>query len=285
MSASPYIVDVTPENFAQVVQASRRAPVLMDFWADWCQPCKQLMPLLAKLADEYQGRFFLAKVNTEETQELAAQLGIRSIPTCKLFVNGQPVDEFSGALPEQAIRDFLDKHLPRPSDGLVAQAQQALATGDAAGALALLEQAKVEDPDNTRIDIAIAQTKAANGDPEGALAVLDVLPAEKQLDSEVQALRSQIEFESQAADMPDASALMARLETNPDDSEARVQLANHHVLTRNYEAALELLLEQMRRDRNYDDDVARRTMIKIFDLLGDDPLASRYRGKMFTLMH
>lgn len=285
MSASPYIIDVTPQNFAQIVQASERAPVLMDFWADWCQPCKQLMPVLAKLADEYEGRFFLAKLNTEEHQDLAAQFGVRSLPTCKLFVDGQPVDEFSGALPEQAVRDFLEKHLPRPSDGLVAQAQQTLLAGDATAALALLAQAKAEDPDNHRIDIAIAQAQAADGDADAALATLDLLPADKQMDAEVQALRSHIEFEAKAADMPDPQLLVDRLDKDPTDSEARVQLANHYVLAQQFETALELLLDQMRRDRAYDDDIARKTMIRVFDLLGDDPLASRYRSKMFTLLH
>lgn len=285
MSASPYVIGVTPQNFAQIIQASQRAPVLMDFWADWCQPCKQLMPILAKLADEYEGRFFLAKLDTEAHQELAAQFGVRSLPTCKLFVNGEPVDEFSGALPEQAVRDFLDKHLPRPSDGLVAQAQQTLLAGDAAAALALLDQAKAEDPDNHRIDIAIAQAQAAAGDTEAALATLDQLPADKQQDTEVQSLRSHLEFEAKAADMPDPQSLATRLEQDPTDSEARVQLANHYVLAQQYETALELLLEQMRREPGYDDEIARKTMIKIFDLLGDHPLTASYRRKMFTLLH
>ena len=125
MPESPYIVEVTAENYQEVViQGSLQAPVLVDFWADWCQPCKILLPMLAKLVDEYQGKFILAKINTEQQQELAAQFGIRSIPTVKLFMQGQPVDEFSGALPEEQIRQFLDQHIPRESDKAVAQAQQ-----------------------------------------------------------------------------------------------------------------------------------------------------------------
>lgn len=285
MSDSPYIVDITPENFAQVIQASQRAPVLIDFWADWCQPCKQLMPVLAKLADEYQGRFYLAKLNTEENQELAAQFGIRSIPNCKLFINGQPVDEFSGALPEAEIRAFLDKHLPRPSDGLVAQAQQHLLAGDAEQALALLQQAKATDPDNTRIDITIAQTQAAAGDTDAAQATLDALPAAKQLEPEVVALRGHLHFEAEAANLPDPAELARRLAADEHDSEARYQMAIHSVLQQDYEGALNILMELMRDDRGYNDDAARKTMLKIFDLLGDDPLAARYRSKMFTLLH
>jgi putative thioredoxin len=285
MSDSPYIVDITPENFAQVIQASQRAPVLIDFWADWCQPCKQLMPVLAKLADEYLGRFFLAKLNTEAHQELAAQFGIRSIPTCKLFIDGQPVDEFSGALSESEVRSFLDKHLPRPSDGLLAQAQQHLLSGDAETALTLLLQAKTEDPDNFRIDITIAQTQAASGDAAAAQATLDALPEEQQGEPEVQALRGHLHFEGEAAGLPDPQTLAKRLAADEHDSEARFQMAIHTVLQQDYEGALNILLELMRDDRSFNEGIAQKTLLKIFDLLGEDPLAARYRSKMFTLLH
>ena len=122
MADSPFIIDVTRDNYQQVMEASFKVPVLMDFWASWCQPCHALMPVLAKLADEYEGKFLLAKLNTEEEQEIAAHFGIRSIPTVKLFHEGQPVDEFLGALPEKAVREFIDRHIGRESDGRLDEA-------------------------------------------------------------------------------------------------------------------------------------------------------------------
>lgn len=285
MADSPYIVEVTQQNFQQITEASRRVPILVDCWASWCEPCKALLPVLENLVEEYQGKFYLAKLNTEEQQELAAQFGIRSVPTVKMFKDGEEVDQFTGALPEQEIRSFLDKHLPRASDGLLAQAQQALLAGDGDTALALLSQAKDEDPANSRIDIVLAQTLAALGDVTGAKAALDGLPADEQDKPEVQALRSHLDFEDQAADAADPETLKKRLAENENDSEARFQLAVHLVNAQQYDGALELLLELMRRDRSYEDDAARKTMIKIFDLIGDDPLAARYRSRMFNLLH
>ncbi|HDK37520.1 MAG TPA: thioredoxin, partial [Thiolapillus brandeum] len=153
MDNSPYIVEITNDNYqTAVLEQSHKVPVLVDFWASWCQPCQMLMPVLANLAEQYQGKFILAKINTEEQQELAAQFGIRSIPTVKLFRNGDPVDEFAGALPESEIRKFLEKHISRESDAMVDQAEQLLLQGDLENALKLLQQAKQTDPENSNID-------------------------------------------------------------------------------------------------------------------------------------
>ena len=124
MADSPFIIDVTRDNFRQLMETSFKVPVLIDFWASWCQPCVVLMPILAKLAEDYEGRFLLGKLNTEEEQEIAAQFGIRSIPNVKLFRDGQPVDEFMGALPESQVREFLDRHLPRAVNPQVEEARE-----------------------------------------------------------------------------------------------------------------------------------------------------------------
>ena len=285
MADSPFIVDVTRENYAQVMEASFQVPVLVDFWASWCQPCQVLMPVLAKLADEYQGKFLLGKLNTEEQQEIAAQFGIRSIPNVKLFRNGQPVDEFLGALPEKAVREFIDRHVGRESDATVQQAREQLAAGDAASAIALLNAAREADPDNPRATLALAEAQAATGDVAAAETTLDSLPVSERDKPEAAALRSRLFFESQLAEARAADELEARLEADPDDCEALYQLALRKVVGQDYDAAVELLLQLMKKDRGFGDDAGRNTLLKVFELLGDDPRVSQYRRRMASLLH
>ncbi len=285
MADSSYIVDVTRDNFRQVLEASFKVPVLIDFWASWCQPCQVLMPVLAKLADEYQGKFLLGKLDTEAEQEIAAQFGIRSIPNCKLFRNGQPVDEFMGALPEKAVREFLDRHLPRESDASIQQAHERLAAGDADAAIALLAEARAADPDNHRVTVALAEAHAVNGDTAAAETLLDELPPGERDNPEVAALRSHLFFESRVADAPAAAELEARLEDDPDDLEALFHLALRKVVERDYETSMDMLLQLMQKDRGYGDDAGRQTLLKVFELLGDDPRVNQYRRRMANLLH
>lgn len=284
MAESPYIHDITEANYQQlVIDASFDAPVLVDFWASWCQPCQVLMPILAKLVDEYQGRFLLAKLNTEEQQTIATQFGIRSIPTVKLFRDGAPIDEFAGALPEAQIRAFLDKYLPRESDGVVQTAAE-LITSDPEQAIALLEQARADDPNNPRISATLAQALAVSGRAEEAEAALASLPPDEQDSPENVRLASQLHFIRIVGD-EDTSVLRQRLAASPEDSETCFRAAAANVLEGSFEDAMDQLLTLMQRDRAYGDDAARKTLIRLFDLLGDDPAVTRYRARMFNLLH
>lgn len=285
MADTPFIIDVTRDNYAQVMQQSFEVPVLLDFWADWCQPCKVLMPVLAKLAEEYRGRFLLGKLNTESEQEIAAQFGIRSIPTVKLFRDGQPVDEFMGALPETAVREFLDRHLPREADPAVLEAQVRLEAGDADGAIALLMEARQADPGNPRLTVALVQAQAIAGDIDAATATLDSLQPDEQRKPEIVALRNHLYFEGQVAGAPEASELEARLAANPGDHEALFLLAMRNVVGQDYETAMELLLRLMQEDRRFRDDAGRHGLLKVFELLGGDPIVGQYRRRMASLLH
>ena len=268
------------------MEGSRSVPVLVDFWAEWCQPCKLLMPILARLAETYQGKFILAKINTEEQQAIAAEFGIRSIPTVKLFRHGEPVDEFMGALPESEIRAFLDRHIPRESDQLVAQADQLIQTGKTEQAVKLIEKARAEDPDNPRVQLAFARLQATLGDIEGAEQVLAGLPPEEQEKPEIKGLRARFRFDRVAAAAPDPDQLETALARNPDNSEARYQLAAHKVMRNDFQGALELLLTLLQQDRQYDDEAARKGMLSVFEILGGSgELVNRYRNRMFNALH
>ncbi len=287
MANSPYIVDVTAGDFGAIVlDGSRTRPVLVDFWAAWCNPCRMLTPVLERLVDEFQGDLILAKVDTEDQRELAAQFGIRSLPTVRLFKDGHPVDEFMGALPEQDIRAFLDKHISRASDDLVAQARSLINGGQVQEAVKLVEAARSSDPDNTRVQIAYAQLKATLGETEEAEAVLAALPPDDQDNPEVLELLARMQFDKAASSAPVPAVLEEALATDPEQSEARYQLAAHRVMEGDYEAALDLLMILMQKDRKYGDDAARKGMLKIFDLLGGSgELVARYRARMFNVLH
>lgn len=287
MTDSAHIAAVTAADFEQIViQGSFERPVLVDFWADWCAPCRQLMPILSRLAEEFKGQFFLAKVDTEAEQALAAQFGIRSLPTVQLFKDGQAVDQFMGALPEGQIREFLLRHISRASDRLLDQARQAMADGDLSAATTLIERAERDDPDNSRIFIAKVQLKAAEGDAQGALELLEHTPLDLATDPDLAALRGRLAFSAAVTGAPPADALKATLEANLRDPEARYQLAAYQVLSGDNEAALENLLTLLKQDRQYGDDAARKGMVAIFDLLGGSgELVSRYRAKMLSSLY
>ena len=287
MSESPYIHNVSMQNFQNLVlENSINKPVLVDFWADWCQPCQTIMPMLAKLAEEYGGKFELAKVNADEQQELAAHFGIKSLPTMKLFYKGQLVDERMGAVPESDIREMLDKHIVSESDQFMQAAMMAYQQGQTEQALAMLNQALANDPENAQLKVTIAQMVNAEGDSESAMALLDSLDDEgSKLDAAIQ-LRAEIKLAEQIAGLPDLAEIEQRLAQNPDDLEALLQKSRHLIAQGDNENAMECLLSIMRKDRSFEDDAGRTGLLELFDLLGGEhPSVQKYRRKLFTLLH
>lgn len=287
MNDSPYIFEATAENFQEsVIEASSQTPILVDVWADWCAPCKQLMPILEKLAGEYEGQFLLAKVNADEQQQLTTSLGVRSLPTVILVKNGEAVDGFNGALPEGEIRQVLDKHVEAPVEDPYETAHKRWEEGDLDGAMAILTELNQAEPDNLKVLIDLAQLKAEQGDLETAEQVYDSLPPEEKLQHQAKQLAARIKFLKQSAELTPVSELEAALEQNPKDPNALHQLALHHVLQENNAEAMELLIQLMQADGKYKDEVAKTTLIELFDKLGNaNPDVRTYRRKLYTLMH
>ncbi len=290
MSDTPYIFDVAgAANFEQlVIENSFHKPVLVDFWAEWCAPCKALMPLLAQIAEGYRGELLLAKVDCDAEQDIVARFGIRSLPTVVLFKNGQPVDGFAGAQPESAIRAMLQPHVaepPAPQADLLQSAQTLFTDGRIADAEYQLKQLLGEDNQNATALILYARCLAERGELGEAQTVLDAV----QGDEHKQALagaRAQLAFLRQAADLPEVASLKTRLAQNPEDDEAVYQLAVQQLARQQHEAALEGLLKLFVRNRNYADGLPHKTLLQVFELLGNDhPLVTAYRRKLYQAIY
>ncbi|MFN3750330.1 MAG: tetratricopeptide repeat protein [Thiobacillus sp.] len=277
-----HALDVGLADFNQnVLDESKRRPVVVDFWAPWCGPCKSLKPVLEKLAAEYGGKFLLAKINSDENQELAARYGVRGIPSVKAFVDGEIVDEFSGALPEGEVRAFLDRLIPSPAEPLRQQAAAARAAGDVAGALKLLGEASRLDPAHVGVRLDATEIMIDLGEADEARRLLGSLPDDA--DPRVPQLKARLQFLGAAN--ADEEALRARIAANENDLEARLALANLLIAAGRYEPGMDQLLEIVRRDRGFQDDIGRKTLLSVFDLLGGGELVNRYRRMLASALY
>lgn len=270
---------------SDVVEASATTPTLVDFWAPWCGPCKQLMPMLDRLAEEYSGRFKLAKVNTDEQRELAQQVGIRSLPTVVLFKDRTAVDHFIGLVPESKVRELLDKHLPTQSDAPASRAQTLKAAGDYAGAREILEAQLARDQTSIPLQADIAELHALEGDLDGARRALEELRAKEPNHASVKRLAALLEFSTIVAAYPDVRALRQRVADNPQDLELRHALAVHKLLGGDVEPAIDTWLDFMRNHRSFKDDLGKKSLVLAFELIGEaDPIVGQTRRAMARLL-
>jgi putative thioredoxin len=286
---SAHAVDVTNDTFErEVIEASKSTPVVVDFWAPWCAPCRVLKPILEKVASEYGGRFKLAKVNSDENQEIAAAYGIRSIPDVMAFKDGKAVSHFLGAVPESQVRDFIDELIPTPSEIERARAAELREAGNLAGAVEALRKAIDLDPANDPARLDLAELLIELKRVDEAEAVVAAVQPNIDFDDRIATLRAALAFALSAGSAGSASEaeLKAKLATNSADHETRFALAGLYAGTKRYREALDELLEIVHRDRNWKDGQARKQILAIFNLAEKQPeLVSEYRRKLASALN
>lgn len=296
------MIEATLENFdAEVVQASMTTPVLVDFWAPWCAPCKSLGPILEKLELDYSGRFKLVKIDSDAQPQLSSAFGVRSIPTCVLMVGGQPADGFTGALPESQVRAFLDKHLPPAAQEPEAVDDAPALVPGSPDAIAVLREAIAQAPDNDDVRFELLCSLLQAGlDDDAKVALAPVMPKisiNRKFDA-VQRILSAMDSVAGRADTTAYKAdLITKITTNKRDFEARFSLAQLHIAQRQWTDAMDELLEILMRDKTWADETARKTYVAILDVIEppkvkvadghippQDPTVATYRRRLSSVV-
>ncbi len=284
MNAHSHITEVSAGNFqAEVVEKSRQVPVLLEFYAEGAEPSQQLAPVLRRLAEEYKGKFHLARIDIQQNPQLVQQLGVRTLPTIKIIFQGQMADNLEGPQEESRLRQIIDQLTMSPVERVREQLDALIAAGERASAIGLLQQLIQDEPGNRALQAELCDLLVMEGRLDEARQILSTLPADTEGLSRP---KNRIEFLETAASLDSIDELNRRLEKDPEDHQTRLDLAIRLVADDQVETALEQLLELLKRDRQWQDEAARKTMIRVFDLLGKgNELATRYRRKMFTFLH
>jgi len=295
-ASGPVVIkDTSTADFkADVIDASMEAPVIVDFWAPWCGPCKQLTPILEKVVTEAGGKVQLVKLNIDEAQQIAAQMQIQSIPAVYAFFQGRPVDGFMGAVPESQVRQFVDQLAaaadkaagPSPIDEALEQAKAALESGDASTAGAIYGQVLQQEQTNVKAMAGMGRCYLATGQAEAAQGILDAIPEDQKNDPEVTAFRTALELAAQAnTSSGETAALEEKVAANPQDHQARFDLALAYYGEGANEQAMDALLDILRANRGWNDGAAREQLVKIFEALGDaHPDTVEGRQKMASVL-
>lgn len=289
-AAGAVIKDATSASFAaDVLEASREVPVIVDFWAPWCEPCKQLTPLLEKLVKSHAGKVRLVKVNVDQNQAIAAQLRVQSLPTVFAFRDGQPLDGFVGGQPESTIKTFIDSLVAQDDDasldGVLKTGEELLEQGDLQGAAEVFAAVLQEDRENADALSGLAQCYAASGDMDRAKQMIALVPPDKRNHARVQSILATIELAEKADAAGDLGALVARLNGDPKDHFARFDLAVGLAARGEKAEAIELLLELVKIDRKWNDEAGRKQLLQLFEAWGPkDPATLEGRRRLSSVL-